>query len=84
MFSYIKGRLECKTSTYLVVEANGVGYKIYSALSTLDKISAVSNSEVKIFTYLYVREDAMTLFGFMTQEELNIFELLISISGIVV
>ncbi len=81
MFAYIKGILSYKNNEYLVVEANGVGYKIFTAMSTVDSIGSV-DSEVKVFTHLYVREDIMSLYGFKTQEELGMFELLISVSGV--
>ena len=81
MFAYIKGELAYKHNEYIVVEANGVGYKIHTALSTIENIGP-AGSEVKIHTYLYVREDIMNLYGFFTQEEMSMFELLISVSGI--
>ncbi|MCX7843702.1 MAG: Holliday junction branch migration protein RuvA [Clostridia bacterium] len=81
MFAYIKGKLEYKYNDFVVVEANGVGYKINTALSTIESIGQIG-SEVKLFTHLYVREDIMNLYGFMTQEELGMFELLISVSGV--
>lgn len=81
MFAYIKGKLEYKHNDYIVVEANGVGYKIYTSLSTIQNVGNVGN-EVKIYTYLYVREDIMSLYGFSTQEELGMFELLLGVSGV--
>ena len=81
MFAYIKGKLDYKHNEYIVVEANGVGYKINTALSTLEKVGSLGD-EVKIFTHLYVREDIMCLYGFASQEELGMFELLISVSGV--
>jgi Holliday junction DNA helicase RuvA len=81
LFAYIKGKLEYKHNDYIVVEANGVGYKIYTSLSTIQNVDAVG-SEVKIYTYLYVREDIMSLYGFSTQEELGMFELLLGVSGV--
>jgi holliday junction DNA helicase RuvA len=81
MFAYIKGSLTYKHNEYVVVEANGVGYKISTALSTIETIGTVG-SEVKVFTHLYVREDIMNLYGFITQEELGMFELLLTVSGI--
>ncbi|AEV67886.1 Holliday junction branch migration protein RuvA [Acetivibrio clariflavus] len=81
MFAYIRGKLEYKHNDYIVVEANGVGYKIYTSLSTIQNIQPVGN-EVKIYTYLYVREDVMNLYGFLTQEELGMFELLLGVSGV--
>lgn len=81
MFAYIKGKLDYKHNEYIVVEANGIGYKINTALSTLEKVGSVGD-EVKIYTHLHVREDMMCLYGFASQEELGMFELLISVSGV--
>jgi len=81
LFAYIRGKLAYKHNDYIVVEANGVGYKIYTSLSTIQNVEPVG-SEVKIYTYLYVREDMMNLYGFLTQEELGMFELLLSVSGV--
>ncbi|MCX7921676.1 MAG: Holliday junction branch migration protein RuvA [Clostridia bacterium] len=81
MFAYIKGNLEYKHNEYVVVEANGIGYKIYTSLSTIEAIGSIGG-QVKIYTHLYVREDIMSLYGFLTQEELGMFELLISVSGV--
>jgi len=80
MFAFIKGITETISKEYLVLENNGVGYKINSALSTLEKL--VTGKEAKVFTYMHVREDNISLFGFITQEELRVFELLLSVSGI--
>lgn len=81
MYAYIKGKLAYKHNEYIILEANGVGYKVNTALSTIDCIGAVGDT-VQVFTHLYVREDIMSLFGFGTQEELGMFELLISVSGV--
>lgn len=81
MYAYIKGSLEYKHNEFVVVEANGVGYKIHTALSTIQDAGSVGDT-VKLFTHLYVREDIMSLYGFRTQEELGMFELLISVSGV--
>ncbi len=81
MFAYVRGKLEYKHNEYIVVEANGVGYKIYTSLSTIQNVGTAGN-EVKIFTHLHVREDIMSLYGFMTQEELGMFELLLGVSGV--
>ena len=81
MFAYIRGILEYKHNDYVVVEAKGVGYKIYTSLSTIQNIEPLG-SEVKIYTHLYVREDIMNLYGFLTQEELGMFELLLGVSGV--
>lgn len=81
MFAYIKGKLTYKHNEYIVVEANGIGYKIYTALSTIEAVGPVG-SEATVHTHLYVREDIMNLYGFATTEELGMFELLISVSGV--
>ncbi len=81
MYAYIKGSLEAKSLGYVVVEANGVGYKIFMSESAIDRLGEVGET-VKIYTYLRVREDEMSLYGFITNEELHMFELLLSVSGI--
>lgn len=81
MFAYVKGKLAYKHGDYIVIDANGIGYKVFTALSTIESIGAVG-VEVQVFTHLYVREDIMNLYGFVTQEELGMFELLISVSGV--
>lgn len=81
MFAYIKGSLEVKTTGYIVIEANGIGYKIFMSQPAIDKLGEVG-SIAKVHTYLKVREDDMSLFGFNTNEELRMFELLLSVSGI--
>lgn len=80
MYSYIKGKIDSKATDYLIIDNNGIGYRIFSALSTLEKIEA--GQEAKIYTYMHVREDNISLYGFLTSEELRVFELLISVSGI--
>ena len=81
MYAYIKGSLEVKTRGYIVIDVNGIGYKIFmseTAISELGEIGQV----VKVHTYLKVKEDEMSLYGFNTNEELRMFELLLSVSGI--
>jgi Holliday junction DNA helicase RuvA len=82
MYAYIKGSLEIKSLGYIVVEtSNGVGYKIFMSESAIDRLGELGET-VKIYTYLKVKEDEMSLYGFLTNEELHMFELLISVSGI--
>ena len=81
MYAYIKGTLEIKTAEYVVVETSGIGYKIFMSETAIDKLGELG-SQVKIHTYLRVREDDMSLFGFNTNEELRMFELLLSVSGV--
>lgn len=81
MYAYIKGTLEIKASDHVVVEANGVGYRIFMSGNTIQKLGDL-NSKVKVFTHYHVREDNISLYGFYNLEELRMFELLISVSGV--
>ena len=81
MFAYIKGSLEMKSSNYVVVDINGLGYKIFMSQSNIESIGEI-NDIVKVFTYVKVREDDISIYGFKTQEELRMFELLIGVSGV--
>lgn len=81
MLSTISGPIELKTEKYLVVDTGGVGYKIFASPRTLDKLPQMGET-CKLHTHLYVREDAMELYGFLTLAELNFFELLLTISGV--
>lgn len=82
MYAYIKGTLEIKTTGYVVVETNnGIGYKIFMSESAIERLGEIGSS-VKVFTYMRVREDDISLYGFNTNEELRMFELLLSVSGI--
>ncbi len=81
MYYYIKGTLVQKSENYIVVDANGVGYMINTSLTTLNNLDSTGR-EVTVYTYLNVREDAMELYGFSTQEEKNMFIHLISVSGV--
>ncbi len=81
MFSYIKGILEEKQINFCVVEAQGIGFKINTPTSCINSIGDIGDT-VKLYTYQYIREDIMALYGFIKKEELNMFELLISVSGV--
>lgn len=81
MLAYIKGILEIKTKGYIVVEAGGLGYKIFMPESTIDNTGNIGD-KVQIYTFMRVREDDVSLYGFLTNEELRMFELLLSVSGI--
>ena len=81
MFAYIKGSLEMKSSGYIVIDINGLGYKIFMSQSNIDTIGELHDI-VKVFTYVKVREDDISIYGFKTQEQLKMFELLISVSGV--
>ena len=81
MFEYIKGKLDSKAVDYLVVECGGIGYRIYTAASTLEK-AGQSGSEITLYTHLYLREGIMDIYGFLTREEIKVFLLLLSVSGV--
>lgn len=81
MYAFIKGKLEYTSKDFVVVDAHGVGYRIFTNLKSIESIGAVG-SEVKLYTYLQVRDDALTLYGFYSREELDFFQLLISVNGV--
>ena len=81
MYYYIKGTLVQKSDNYIVVDANGVGYMIYTSQNSMENAGEVGK-KITIYTYLHVREDVMDLFGFTTIEEKNMFMQLISVSGV--
>ena len=81
MFAYIKGSLEMKSNGYIVIDINGLGYKVFMSQNNIDTIGELHNI-IKVFTYVKVREDDISIYGFKTQEELKMFELLIGVSGV--
>ena len=81
MYSYIKGILTDMDEESIVVETGGIGYHIYTTGQTFRYLPSVGE-EIKVYTYLHVREDAMLLFGFLTKDELKIYKLLLGVSGI--
>ena len=81
MLAYIKGTLEIKMSDYVVIDVGGLGYKINMSGASIDKIGNIGDT-VKVHTYYRVREDDISIFGFNKIEELRMFELLISVSGV--
>jgi len=80
MIHYLKGKIEFKGEKFLVIEVAGVGYKVFCSPNTLKKISM--SKEIKLFTFLYLREETAELYGFLTQDELELFKTLNEISGI--
>lgn len=86
MFYYIKGTLAMLDPGFAVVEAGGVGYKLTISATTHDAmpphLTVSEPPEVKLFTYMAVREDDVELFGFSSHEELSAFKMLISVSGV--
>lgn len=81
MIYSVRGKIIHKGIDMTVVECGGVGYACRTTLSTLSKIGR-NGDEVMLYTYLHVREDNVELFGFATEQELNCFKMLISVSGV--
>ncbi|MCL2405308.1 MAG: Holliday junction branch migration protein RuvA [Defluviitaleaceae bacterium] len=81
MIAYIKGPLSYVSDHTAIIDAHGVGYQVHVSSSTLSRLPS-RGSEVQLFTYMQVSESGQSLHGFLTQEELRLFTLLISVSGI--
>lgn len=81
MFAYIKGTLEMKFENYVVIDVGGIGYKIFMSDKTIEELGSIGDI-VKVHTHYHVREDDISLYGFKTNEELKMFELLLGVSGI--
>lgn len=81
MISYIKGSLADIMPDSIVVDVSGIGWNIFVSGQVIDHLPPIGE-QVKIHTWLQVREDAMTLFGFLTKDDLQIFKLLLGVSGI--
>ena len=79
MIAYLKGKLIARGEGYIVVETNGIGYKIFTTPSI---IGSELDSEIQLHTYLQVREDILALFGFQNLADLSFFEMLLSVSGV--
>ena len=81
MISYIKGTLESREEDCVIIDRDGIGWQVFVPASVLDEMP-VPGTEVKIYTYLYVREDLLCLYGFLTRDDLKTFRQLITVSGI--
>ena len=81
MYAYIKGSLEIKGNDYVIIETGGIGYKVFAPITTINKLGEIGDT-VKVYTHYHVREDDISLYGFSSLEELRMFELLISVSGV--
>ena len=81
MISYVRGELASVEPDKAVVDVGGVGYGVFMPQQALSMLPS-PGSEVKLYTYLNVKEDAMKLFGFLTKDDLEIFKLVIGVSGI--
>jgi len=82
MISHLEGKILYKDLKSIVLDVNGVGYKIAVTPDILFDIDKKNAEKISLWTYLVVREDALNLYGFQNKEDLDFFELLISISGI--
>ncbi len=80
MISFIKGKIEITGKDYVVIENNGIGYNIKTSLATIGRLPR--DKEVKVYTHMQVREDDISLYGFAYLEEISIFTMLTSVSGI--
>lgn len=81
MISYLEGKISEKNEKFFVINVNGVGYRIFSHGGVLEKVPTTGQN-TGVFTHLYVREDALDLYGFLDKDELEFFETLISVPGI--
>lgn len=82
MFYSLTGKIIHKSEQTVAISCGGVGFKCFTTRNTLSKLSLNNNSDVTVFTHLNVREDALDLFGFATEEELEAFKMLIGVSGV--
>ncbi len=81
MYSYMKGELVEILDEAIVLEVNDIGYNIHIPASMIDSFHG-TGQKVKVYTYFYVKEDSMKLYGFLTRDDLNIFKLLLGVNGI--
>ena len=81
MFEYICGKLSVKKIDYVALDINGLAYKIYISLKTFEKMSNIESTE-KLYIHTNVKEDNISLYGFKTQNERELFKALISVNGV--
>ena len=81
MISYIKGKLEAKNLDSVTIDVGGIGYKIFMSVNSMDRLGE-AGADVKVYTYMRVREDDISLYGFCSNEELKMFEQLLGVSGV--
>ena len=80
MIGYVKGELATKAQNYVLIDVSGIGYKIFMTETAIEKLEL--GQAVKVYTYMRVMEDDISLYGFLSNDELMMFELLISVGGI--
>lgn len=81
MFAYLNGKIADKANNYVVIDVGGVGYRVFMSSKAIEGLKEIGETQ-KVYTYYYVREDNISLYGFLSNEELRMFELLLSVSGI--
>jgi len=81
MIASLHGKLESLGGDWAVINVNGVGFQVYMPTSTLSTLGTIGK-EVHLYTHLVLREDSITLYGFSTTEELELFQILIGVSGL--
>ena len=81
MIAYVKGILVTKTNAFVIIDVQGIGYRVFMPSKSIETLGDIG-STVKVYTHYYVREDNISLYGFSSNEELRMFELLISVSGV--
>ncbi|MBE5922337.1 MAG: Holliday junction branch migration protein RuvA [Lachnospiraceae bacterium] len=81
MIAFVKGELADVEEDYVIIENNGIGYRVFVPGSVASSLPGIG-ADVKLHTYLHVREEIFQLFGFLTKDELSVFKMLISVSGI--
>ena len=80
MIDYLSGKLVYKDPTYVIIDVNGIGYHVKISLQTYTEIK--DEEQIKLLTFLHIKEDAHTLFGFKKEDEKRLFLLLLSINGV--
>ena len=81
MIAFLKGTIEDITENSLVLDVNGIGYEVLVPGQLLDMLKGIGQ-ELKVYTYMQVREDAVVLFGFLTRDDLAMFKMLIGVNGV--
>lgn len=81
MFSYLEGKIAYKKTDHFVIDVNGLGFRINCSSAMLSRIPA-QGERTLVYTYMVIREDMVALYGFPTQEELSMFEMLLTVSGV--
>ncbi len=80
MIAFLRGKIISQNNSFLIVEVNNIGYKVFVNQNLLNQIKV--GNQIELYTHQYVREDFLDLYGFISQDELEMFELLLSVSGV--